>query len=383
VWRSTLGIACVLSIGTSCRGVARDEKPVRSDDGSEVLIQERLRIGEDSSGNGYSFSRAIGIASPDSNTIIVLTSDKEVLVFDGRGGLRSRFGRSGRGPGELGWPRAIAANADTVFIVDDRVQAYSLEGRFLWAGAPERGTPESPVRPIEALVPSTAGLIRVQPLGTRPQRGEGIHHDTLAVGVLAPPSRTFERTAALPSRRWRPAGPDRQSHELFGAHPAVAVSKQGYLLHTPGSAWTVEVLSLRGDLLKRISVDVPRVRVTQEDAKQYVEANSSIEVAEFRPVLGRIVAGDDSTFLVERLDLGPISAPPPWMPALVRQERGADIAPSRWDIVHLDGRILGRATLPPRYLPMIYGLSGIIGFEFDNDGTASIVRFSVRSSPDS
>jgi hypothetical protein len=70
----------------------------------------------------------------------VLAGRDGVRVLGSDGRLVRGFGPHGRGPGELWNPRGIAIGGDTVFILDDAVKFFGLDGRYRGQLASTSGT---------------------------------------------------------------------------------------------------------------------------------------------------------------------------------------------------------------------------------------------------
>jgi hypothetical protein len=372
----------ILALGCREPGQKRDAVPGRTVP-PEVSVREEVRIGS-AEWSGYQFHRVMGAAWSAAGELFVLTDRPHaVLVFSSEGKPVRRFGRPGSGPGEFRIARAIAVSHDTVYIVDVGLMAFSTDGRVLFTTEPA-GQPGSGYSNVEGFTVSPKG-----PLWMVYQRvSRRLAADTAVVS-------TWHRGSGFIRQRAIPAAEPEHLRVTLGAHRYFALSTAGSIIRTSGDRWELEVFDLDSGAARSIRKDVAPRRVTDSDlASLRVFADTISDTftrdgflrvldesprPTFFPVLGRILAGEDSTVLVERLDLARAveANAGTWMTRRAWQQMASRFGPSQWDVVRLNGDIVGRVTLPARFAPLSYTRRGITGIVFDADDVGSIVLLSL------
>ena len=104
-----------------------------------------LRIGAGTP-DAEGFAAVVGATRlPNGGVLVGDRGDHSLLVFDAKGALVSKFGRKGKGPGEIGYMMYMFRCGDSIATVDispTRVSVFSLDGKFArsfrFAGQPYR-----------------------------------------------------------------------------------------------------------------------------------------------------------------------------------------------------------------------------------------------------
>ena len=340
---------------------------------STFTLVEELRVGGDTAGPvEFGVVRDVDVDSAGFTSVL---DQNAVQVVDSMGVAIRRFGRRGQGPGEFYSPYHLAVHGDTVAVVDDRVHLLTRQGDLLATHARQEF---QRLQRMNALQWTRAGWMVGVPVSgmssrdreQRPTRGviPKPYSDTTIVLALDP------GTGAMGKPIIRIVG---QPTYILGEEgflqtpfmapaPSFSISAIGATYVTAGDDYIVDVYSADGVLTRRIEGRVERIPVTNEDFDRWQalelapykgrplegEAKLIVEIlrndhprlprAAVRPVVGRLLANDDGSFLLERLDLDPNPF-----------ESGDGIV---WDFIDANGRIAGRLSTPEN--AVVYRFAG-------------------------
>jgi hypothetical protein len=290
----------------------------------------------------------------------------QVHVLDADGTPVHSFGRSGGGPGELSGPQAIAVLGDTVYVVDRTVERFRTSGEYLGSLRPLIG--DSAFRRTERVVPAGPGG-----LALTQKRGSPRTRETLIVRFLDPVSGALgDPVVQLPMPENHPIAPGVLSTALFAPFPRISVAENGVVFSRALDGFEIDVLSPAGERIDHITADVPRIRVTDAEVRSRMRgyeqrgmAAADVPHAEFRPVLGRLLASAEGGLLVERID---------------RRAYADDGEPpdsSEWYLFSPDRRIKGRVVLSGRFTPYVLRGCDLVGVMLDDLDVPAIVRYRI------
>jgi hypothetical protein len=351
------------------------------------IAREGLRIGDTS--DGVIFGRLSDVsASQNGDVYAVDAANHQIWMFDDGGRLLRRFARQGQGPGEFtgDFPPLLAIGDDTVYVIDKTLHAFSLNGDFLYSRG-LRAESGNVSHPSLTIVSTVAGLMAAwsHRSGTRATDGE-FEEDTMWVQARPRNSETFDGSrfplAGLRKLAVRTSAGRVYVATALGAGPALAIAPTGHVFYSRGAEYAIDQFDHAGTLVARLTGDVapvpiPRARSdsvrqatlerlksqpfpSEDMRRRSIEARERTPPIRFRPILGRLVAGDSGVLLVERVDLAKTNA--------------GEI--SNWDVLDATaGRLLGRLELPrsftPRYLRnwRLYGT--------DYNVVPQVVRFDI------
>jgi hypothetical protein len=329
-----------------------------------TLIEE-LRVGGDTAAGTVEFG-AVRDIDADSAGVIFVLDQNAVHVVDSMGRAIRRFGRRGQGPGEFYSPYYLAVHGDTVAVADDRVHLLTRQGDALATHAREGS---KSLKRMNELQWTRAGWLVGFPVSGQPSPGpeqrppaRGTipkpYSDTIIVRALDPTTGAMgEPIVRIVGQPTYILGEEGYLQTAFMApEPMFAISTNGATYVTAGDDYIVDVFSADGALTRRIAGSVERIPVTSDDFDRWQalelepyrgrplegEGKLIVEIlrndhprlprATVRPIVGRLLASDDGSLLLERLDLDPNP-----------YESGDGIV---WDFIDANGRIAGRLSTP-------------------------------------
>jgi hypothetical protein len=369
-------------------------------------LRESLRIRSDTGRSAaFAFSSIAAVRVAPRGEVVVVDYGKRIYVFAPDGRIQNQFGRAGQGPGELdGYTHGVTMSGDTIVVFDNRLQAFALDGAVLSTRAVDAKSAGGGTKAIQPIFATARGLVVTrEAMGRRHSDGVGLF-DTVSVFVADsshPAYLAFKQVLSFPIEEWFhfDAVPGSYFMRPFGPRGDVTITAEGNVLYTSGRTYDIDVISLAGQRLARVHGELPLVQVpssaldsiydamesaplrpqpdggTEASAKHRtrVKAFRSIPPSTTRPVLGPIVAGDDSMAMVIRRDLTPN--------ACRDANRFVVREATTWDIISLGRGILGRITLPPRFCPDVFRAGRIYGFQLDDNDVPEIVRFDIVGLP--
>jgi len=354
-----------------------------------------VRIGNSAAGP-YPFVRIQSIdVSPSGDIFVLDGGNAEIIVFDSAGNLTNKFGRHGEGPGELQFDlvAALAVSRDTLFVLDgNRLHALTHDGELYYTTAvePQRDY----FSQVRAFVATSNGLVvgRNVKQPRRPTESAPIT-DTIAIFMRAKSNEQLvDSGLRLPGNVWYKRGLLHEFNPLFGGKPAFAVAPDGSIWYSEGNEYSIRKITLQGDSTIRFLGLVKRERITdaakkaaigkaanafessplpnqKEVKKQYLKHYKTVPTSDFRPIIGRVFAGDGE-IVAERLDLGPL---------LVGSEPMLQRSVGTWDVFTQSGVVIGRLRTPVGFHPRIFKNRWLIGVEFDSMGVQTLLRYAIES----
>jgi len=344
-------------------------------------VQESLRIGDLTHGTLFGSIHDVVVAQ-NGDIYVLDVSNYQILVFDEEGQSLRRFGRQGHGPGEFSARPRIAIADDTLYVVDRYIHTFDLNGNFLYAGRLTEGSNDT-FRPAYSVASTAAGLVAVwlHPPGAGGVDGEFVE-DTLWVLTRPTSSEIFESPGfPLAGLRQMRIGSSYVS-ERFGAEPNLAIAPTGHVFYSPGAEYSIDQLDRTGALVERLTANVDPVpipsalidsmkklaldraatspRPSEASRDRLIDGIKRTPTAQYRPVIGRLLAGDSGVLLVERRDLDSTDGTPA----------------SNWDLLDVTtGKLLGRLKLPRSFTPRQLRNWRIYGTEFRI--VPQVVRFDI------
>lgn len=152
VWRGTI---------EEVDGVMIVKNPIEPMYGEDILVlEEELSIGKAEGPEEYMFSELRYISVDDRGYIYALDSkEKNVKVYNDRGGYVATMGREGQGPGDKQAPRNVCITRQNEVMVPDswnnRLTFFSREGKFI------RSITTTPFELLETKIDSKGNIIGI------------------------------------------------------------------------------------------------------------------------------------------------------------------------------------------------------------------------------
>lgn len=366
-WRGTID---TLSNGAV---VVRNEGGHVWDSTTAWRLVEDLRIGTAGEGPA-SFNRIVTLeVSPDGRIYVVEGQAQEVRVFDSTGGFVRTIGRSGKGPGEFVSANGLAWDPDgRLWVVDQKGERYTLfdaAGRVL----------ETHLRGLAFYGGRWEGAV---------DTAGRMMEDKFVGGQAVPPNlllrfdRTFARRDTFPLP-WVPQANLRIAYPRgyavapvpFSPRFAWLVDPRGYVWFSFGDAYRIVERRLNGDTARIVERTTLPIPVTDAEVDSAVTALVSL--------VSRNARGADIASQIDRSRI-PRTKPPLhgfflddagrlWVvPSVPVGEPGNVL-----DVFDVDGRYLGRVTLPfpfSSYQPVVIRRDRFYTVTEDADGVPFVVR---------
>jgi len=335
------------------REALRDPAPVGMDE-SVVLFEG---VGEDSG------SRMIAIAvDRDGTTYLLASRQRQVRVLDAAGRQSMAFSVADDADPSFS-PSRLAVARDTIVVVgsgmpltigageDRRIlrvgKMHLFDGHGARLGMSEREALRT--RPWMGATDSGWSFVYIT-LETGEQAGQGPLADSQVVARLDPANFALTPLVAFP---WAPRYMVTSAsgvHRDMALFPTTAVARDGTIYTNTAGGYVIDVRSPDGAVVRRIVGDVERIPYTDEEFRAALaervrasrergnaELADAIEReeprighAEYRPVLGSLVASRGGRVLVRRLDVEP---PAPGF--------------GTWDLLDVEVGLVGRLHTPP------------------------------------
>jgi hypothetical protein len=318
------------------------------------------------------------------HNVYVLAGRDGVRVLGSDGRLVRGFGPHGRGPGELWNPRGIAIGGDTVFILDDAVKFFGLDGRYRGQLASTSGT----YLTAHDIRYTNHGLATFRWRMQRP-RGAERSTDTLEIRLLnVSTGDESSPITRVPFTLYRLSRTGLEGSPILGARPGVAVTAEANVIVSDPESFAVRVAARNGRILDVVTADLPRVPATRSD---YQDAMAAVtngsgyppEIADAlladyataprasdRPVIARLLASPDGDLLIQRYD---VSKRP--------YDRTSE-STSTWLVVGADWKPVGSLNLPGRFVPALFDRCTIVGQQRDSLDVLSMARYDITGYPD-
>jgi hypothetical protein len=191
--------------------------------------------GDDTTGSNVLHKPGPAALLRDGSLAVVEAYEQRIFVFDSAGGISTRFGRRGGGPGEFNRISALAEGAEGGFVVWDvalaRISLFRADGGL-------ESTAPLPLGPFQSIRPTF-------------------------VGVLKDGSVLFREDGSwMMDRREEPSGTSRDSIRFFRYFPGdgqmaliATILGPEYSFYNQGSVWGAEALLLGRKVLAEVTED--------------------------------------------------------------------------------------------------------------------------------
>jgi hypothetical protein len=336
------------------------------------------------------FGRIAGIeVDQQGNTYVLDALARNIRVFDTSGDHVRTIGRRGSGPGgftrphagsRLGPSNGLTLAHDTLFVLDDRLQAFDTSGVYLTAADPEieffnvigiTATPAGVVLERMSSVPNTQAAFTFELFDLTRDRPTVMFHvnenyKDYDDGRSAPP-------VPLPTLPF-------------------ATSPSGGVYFAVGDSLHVDRFSADGEIDESFVGSVPRVRITTQDVDDFVASwiarnirpgelrnpemrnfsarfSRKIERRDRAPyveAISTLIASDRESLLLKRSDLTP-------RPYLTQNRTAV------WSLLDAQGQPLGTFVLPSEFDPKIFVGCSLSGVSVVEDGVQIVSRYRLAT----
>ena len=349
-------------------------------------LVEKSRVGGATDDGSIALVDVSDIVLTESGTTLIADGGaSRVVVLDSSGAKVRTVGRAGTGPGEFtpGTPLHVALSGDTIFVIEARLHAFRLDGVHIWTEQLQLSSGLR-YRQILDFAHTEHGLV-VARMGDRPSlEGNGAIVDTIRIRRFRT-TLTSSGDSVLTIQGATHFKVGRQYVSAFFANrPSFAIAQSGHVYYAPGIQYEIAILSFGGRSpgLVRGGVKAPTVSAEEADSarriamafaenvdRQNAQAGAvaavrASPVAPRKPLLGRLVAGDDDWLLVERRSQ-----------ALALDVRSI---PSMWDIIRVGQGIIGQFELPAGLLLMDFAVGGIAATGQATNGAPFVVLYALK-----
>lgn len=348
-----------------------------------------LVIGLEERGSQDQFGDVVGMAVDEDGRIFVLDAMlSRVSVFDRNGRFVRAIGRKGSGPGEFTRPHGdvmragngIALAHDTIFVLEQRLQAFDTSGTYL-ASTP----PEVAFTNVNSINVTRNGII----LERNPFVRVGVstrHFSYLDFGTMMEKGGfSFTEIYQVSEQYPTNSGPPIPLPFLpFSAAP------DGRVYFAIGDSLHVNALNIDGVPELTFVSSIPRVQITPDDVDQFLRGIEEhtyntmvsqsparvkervVEVerrirsrrpARFREAIGFVIVSDRGAVLLRRSDL----STSPYNPY--------SGAPTVWMLVPSDAATANLIHLPGEFLPRVFKGCSVYGVTVARDGVQTVVRY--------
>lgn len=307
-----------------------------------------------------SVSRIVSAAVDQAGSVYLLDAGHQrVQVLDGRGRELRSFTVDGKDRTSRFQPMNIAVARDTILIFGIAVtqnrptaviDVYRTSGTFL-------ATSKGPVSFTSVNLKATDngwilqyGLMNL----TQPRKILEAAVDTQIIAGIAPPSARLTRILAYPMLPRILVSANRFMFQRMGFQSTAAIASDGFIYANTEDGFVIDVRPASGRVQRHIVADVDRIPYTDremeedvqrevkeslargyiEDAKRTEKYGRQAGHAEFRQVLGNMIASRGGKLLVNRPDLE----------LQLSKASGEDI----WDLLDVRSGITGRLHSPAR-----------------------------------
>lgn len=342
-----------------------------------IELEQIARIGAFAEGpEEYLFSEiyAVAVDSVSGEIYVADQGSGDIRVFDRKGSFVRRIGRPGNGPGEFDYVPAFDVHRDTVLAFDRTgLHLFSRSGAHLATYRYE--TPGAFPQPYQVVADQLGWKLRTFEFNAQ-DRSADMHHrlyrvdfDAMSVGD--------------------PIGEIAISEEqgIFFDQPQLGFVGDGFVVadgidyaftFVSGSTESPDTLRFP---FEPIPVDASAykeyARVQRERcegsrdgarclerAQDRIDTRTSRPIPPFRPVIGGFVGSRRGLLLVGRADVDPT----PFV--------SGDL--THWDLVDLEGRLIGRVEFPVGFLPQWFGYGEVWGYERDDFGVPYVVGYRLE-----
>jgi hypothetical protein len=323
--------------------VNNPKKPVFGE--GAFTIGEDLSIRKVGGTDGSLFSRLWYLAIDDEENIYAMDQgETRVKVFDKKGIFLRTIGRKGAGPGELQNPNNIFISSRPELVVEDYIRNltyYTPDGRYIRALSTVR------IFPIGILLDSSGRIFALRNIQNPEKPGKEVD--------LYDQNLNFLKTiVTIPQRR-----PDSSLIEPFRSSIQWALLHDGSLVVSSGDEYELDVFSVEGKLVRKITRDFDFVRITDEDVKQSVPRvpeGRKLVVPKNFPAIRSLTTDDEGRIFVGTYE-----------------KRGNGIFVN--DVIDSAGRFVAAVALKGN--PQVWKKHKLYAIEDDKDGYPFIQRYAA------
>lgn len=350
-----------------------------------LMLTEEVRI--DGSRDDAPFFNIGAAALDDEGRIFVLDrGNREILVFDAEGARVGQIGRQGQGPGEFTSPRGMWVSGDTVGVSDggNRFHLFRTDGEHLETRSYLGITDGNDAMAVSGLVATPRGWLTTASAYFRYDAdGESLSMNPLQRSRLLALDWAGDVEETGFNRSFEPPG---EMAGIFFVQPPYAFSPShaidglGRVHLVDGPAYTIRVHDASGELLHIVENEYPMVRVTDDELDRWEASRAcapgqpecddsrtrlalSMEIPEYKPVVGRMVGLPNGYLAVMRTDTDP--------------DPTDRLSMGEYDLFAPDGRLLGR--LPIGLSPRWFDGTTLLATEWDEMMVPTMIQYRVEA----
>lgn len=355
-----------------------------------IKPEPSLVLGAGSGGSNDQFGNVVGISVDGWGRIFVADAlMSHIALFDSAGTFVRTFGRRGEGPGEFkrlhgstkrtGNPLALAH--DTLFVVEDQLEAFDTSGAFLYSSSPELIFYN-----VNSITSTGQGLL----MERNPFVAPGISKRTYSLYDARSGSETigFSIQENLPISTEVPAS---SAPPVPLPEVPFAVGPNALVYFSVGDTLHINALALDGTIQRAFVGKAERIPITDNDIDAVLAAMRqhsstsrrgtpeqreqllnlaerglrSLPRAQYRESIGKLIVSDQESILIKRSD----RSPSPYNPF--------DPAPAIWEWAEASGHVTATVLLPNSFLPKVFRGCRVYGIQEDNDGAILLLRFTL------
>lgn len=326
-------------------------------------VEEVFRVGGMDADTALQFGSVFGVDVDGAGHVLVLDQQvPTVRVFDADGGLTSRIGTPGQGPGELG--RAVmgvfeeGGEVRIPDVANARISVYALDGTFI------ENVPFNPMEGIPIRWDEDGdGRVAVQRRTMTMENGApvmgGSGDVVVTLGLGAVPTDTL---ATLPAGQSFSMEGGRPRMVIFAPEPIWDLSANGDMATAVNSDFRIEIIR-NGEVVRVVTRDYEPVPVTEAEQRDIIRMTTQLmedmgqppqvvemmaqamEFAENYPAFNQLLLATDGSLWVQRVrTAGDVPEGVQWS--------AEDMGSNEWEVFDGEGRYLGVVALPLRFQPL-------------------------------
>jgi len=341
-------------------------------------------LGERGSSPQSEFGLVMGVAVDSRENFYVLDHHAvEVRQFDTNGRFVRSFGKRGKGPGEFERPHGLVLVHDTLYVLEQRLQAFHLDGRLV----PFVSVPMELFSYGNFIFYGGGRIIISRGLGTRAKQSR-VAEDVFY--SYDPRTRVINELARIGTLVYSFGNGVEGPGAMSILRTPVAITTDGRIVSAVSDSFHLQIRSPDGRLAEDVVARVPRVETTDDDfdafvdkVKTYTEINAGDVPlpdyrkqfkrgprAQYRPAIGAMVATDDGGLLVKRFD----TSQSPY------SDYDRD-ARAQWLLLSPELHPVANFELPTGFSPSVVRHCKIWGSQVLRDGTPLVSRYRLSGYP--
>lgn len=349
-----------------------------------LTLHEELRI-DGSRDDAPFFNIGWAALDADGRMFVLDRGNRELMVFDDAGVRIGQIGRQGQGPGEFMSPRGMWISGDSLAVADsgNRFHLFRTDGEHLET--------RSWIDVADGNDPMSLGGVVATPYGWLTSGSAYFRYDADGDDSSLNPiqrSRVFalDWTGDVEETGYRLTyEPPGQMVDVFFVQPPFSFSPRyaidglGRIHLVDGPEYAIRVHDATGRLLHIVENEYPMVEVTGEELDQWAEARAcapgqpecdesrtrlalSMDVPDYKPVVGRVIGMPGGHLAVMRLDTDP--------------DPTDRLSMGEYDLFAPDGAFLGR--LPLGLSPRWFDGTTLLATEWDDMMVPTMIRYRVE-----